>query len=308
VTTTAVDTVLSSAKRLERRAALATILVPTGGTFVALASMPLLGVSRLDLGLCAAFYVLTVLGITVGYHRFATHRGFEASPALKAVLAVLGSMAAEGPILFWAACHRRHHANSDAGDDPHSPLPRGSGRFARVRALAWAHMAWMLDHTPEPWDRYIKDLLRDRVLFWVNWTYPYWVLAGLLLPGAIGGIVGGSWERAATGALWGGLVRMFLVHHATWSVNSVGHTWGSRAFATHDGSRNNAVCALLSFGEGWHNNHHAFQRSSRHGLHWWELDLSFLAIRLCAALGLARDVWTPAPELIERSRLGRAES
>jgi stearoyl-CoA desaturase (delta-9 desaturase) len=295
----------SAARRLERRTALATILLPAAGTAVAIASIPVLGLTALDLALCASFYALTVLGITVGYHRLATHRGFEASPGLRAVLAVLGSMSAEGPILFWSACHRRHHAHSDAEDDPHSPVPKGSGPLARARALLWAHMAWMLDHEPEPWDRYVRDLLRDPVLFWANRTYPYWVAAGLALPGAIGGLVGGSWARAAAGVLWGGLVRMFLVQHVTWSVNSIGHTWGSRPFATEDGSRNNALCALLAFGEGWHNNHHAFQRSARHGLRWWELDVSYLAIRACAALGLARDVWTPGPEVVERARAGR---
>ncbi len=292
--------------RLERRLAVVTLLLPTAGTVVAVASIPVLGVTRLDLALCAGVYVLTILGITVGFHRFAAHRGFEASAGLTTVLGALGSMAFQGPVLFWAACHRRHHAHADAEDDPHSPVPEGSGLLPRARALLWAHMGWMLDHEPEPWDRYIKDLLRDPALFWINQTYPYWVVAGVVLPGLVGGVAGGSWERAAAGALWGGLVRMFLVHHVTWSVNSVCHTWGSRPFATGDGSRNNVLCALLALGEGWHNNHHAFQGSARHGLRWWELDLSYLAIRTCASLGLARDVRAADVVHVARARQQRA--
>jgi stearoyl-CoA desaturase (delta-9 desaturase) len=285
--------VLSLARRTERAIAVATIGIPAAATLAALAWAAVRGLHALDLALCAAFYVATVLGVTVGYHRLATHRAFEARPALRGLLAALGSMAAQGPLLFWAACHRRHHATSDADDDPHSPRPQGTGWAAPLRGFFWGHVGWMLDHEPEPWDRYAKDLLRDPLLFRIHVAYPYWVAAGLLLPALIGGIVGGSWERALGGALWGGFVRIFLVQHATWSVNSIGHLWGGRRFDTRDSSRNNALCGLVALGEGWHNNHHAFPRSARHGLARWEIDVSYLVIRAAAALRLAHDVQTP---------------
>jgi stearoyl-CoA desaturase (delta-9 desaturase) len=166
-------------------------------------------------------------------------------------------------------------------------------------------MGWMLDHQPEPWDVWVRDLLRDPQLFRLHLAYPYWVALGLLAPTALGGALGGSWTRALAGLLWGGLVRIFLVQHATWSVNSIAHAWGGRRFDTGDGSRNNAACALVTLGEGWHNNHHAFPRSARHGLRWWELDVSYLAIRAGAGLGLAREVQTPSADQVRRAAASR---
>jgi len=187
-------------------------------------------------------------------------------------------MAAQGPLVFWVAEHRAHHQFSDREGDPHSPDLEG---------LWHAHVGWMLDAAPPDLGRYAIDLLRDRLAMGMNQTYFAWVALGILLPGAITGLVEGSWAAAASGVLWGGLVRIFLVHHATWAVNSICHRFGSRPHATRDGSTNHWLVALFSLGEGWHNNHHAFPTSARHGLKTFELDPSWWTIRLLSATGLA---------------------
>jgi stearoyl-CoA desaturase (delta-9 desaturase) len=225
-------------------------------------------------------YSLVAVGVTVGYHRMLTHRSFRAQLVVKLLLLILGSMAFEGPAIQWAATHTKHHARADREGDPHSP----------VDGFFHAHLGWILrDGDADP-RVYCRHLLNDRIVTFVSKTFLLWAILSLAIPFGIGWLVGG-WTLALTGVLWGGLVRMFLTHHVTWSVNSVCHTFGRREFETTDRSRNEWIVGLLAFGEGWHNNHHAFPRSAFHGLHWWQFDISSYVIWTLERLGLARDVY-----------------
>jgi stearoyl-CoA desaturase (Delta-9 desaturase) len=222
-------------------------------------------------------YSLVALGVTIGYHRMLTHRSFQPHPVVKFILLVLGSMSLEGAAIEWTATHTRHHALSDKEGDPHSP----------VEGFFHAHVGWLFkDRQADP-NVYCRYLLKDRMVVFVSRTFLLWVVLSLAIPFAIGG-----WQ----GLLWGGLVRIFLTHHITWSVNSVCHTFGKREFETTDQSRNEWVVGLLGFGEGWHNNHHAFPRSAFHGLHWWQFDLSGYIIWTLEKVGLVRNVYRVSPE------------
>jgi stearoyl-CoA desaturase (Delta-9 desaturase) len=221
-----------------------------------------------DLLVLAITYALTGLGITVGYHRLFTHRSFQTTRTLRAVFAVLGSMAVEGPLLEWVSTHRKHHRFSDRPGDPHSPhAERAPGWLGALRGLAHAHLGWMLRGKDQANPRrYAKDLLADRDLRFISRAFPLWVLAGLALPFGLGVALTGSLLGGLTSVLWGGAVRIFLLHHATFSINSLCHFFGRRPFATGDESRNLRWLAPITFGEAWHNNHHAFPTSARHGL------------------------------------------
>lgn len=255
------------------------------------------------LALFGVMYLLTGLGITVGFHRLFTHKSFDASRPVSFALAALGSMAAQGPVLTWAAHHRRHHQHSDDEGDPHSPHGFGSGVVAVIRGFWRAHVGWMFERSPRDLHRYVPDLRKDRDLRLNHRLFPVWVLVGLAVPAVLGGLLTWSWVGVLLGFLWGGLVRVFFVHHVTWSVNSVCHIWGTRPFASHDESRNNPIFGVLALGEGWHNNHHAFPASARHGLRWWEFDASYLVIRGLALVGLARNVRVPAAHRLVSKRV-----
>jgi stearoyl-CoA desaturase (delta-9 desaturase) len=251
-----------------------------------------------DLIIFAVFYVLTGLGVTVGFHRLFTHRSFKAKPAVRGTLAVLGSIAIEGPVISWVADHRKHHAFSDKPGDPHSPhVDHGRGLRGELRGFVHAHIGWLFVHDQRgSRSRYAPDLLRDPVVSFVDRTFVLWAVGGLLLPFALGAAIGGSVAAGLTALLWGGLVRLFVLHHLTYSINSVCHVFGRRRFATTDESRNVFWLALPTFGEAWHNNHHAFPTSAQHGLGRWELDPSALVIRGLEATGLAWDVVRISPE------------
>jgi stearoyl-CoA desaturase (delta-9 desaturase) len=234
-----------------------------------------------DLLLLVTMYMLSAFGITAGFHRMLTHRSFRAHPVVKLVLLSLGCTAIEAPPIEWAATHAKHHALSDREGDPHSP----------VDGLFHAHLGWLFkDRFADP-QRYCRHLLKDPIAVFVNRTYFLWAALSLWIPFAIGG-----W----TGFLWGGLVRVFIGHHVVFSVNSICHTFGRRDFETNDLSRNEWVVGLLPFGEGWHNNHHAFPRSAFHGLRWWQIDLSGYLIRALERLGLVRDVYRVSPARLAR--------
>jgi stearoyl-CoA desaturase (Delta-9 desaturase) len=247
---------------------------------------------RSDLIVFAIMYVLTGLGITVGFHRLFTHRSFKTSRALRAVLAVLGSAAIEGPVISWVADHRKHHAFSDREGDPHSPhVDHGVGWRGALRGLAHAHVGWLFVHTQRgSRERYAPDLLADPVVAFVDRTFLGWALGGLAAAFALGYAIGGTWRAGFTGLLWGGAVRMLVLHHMTYSINSLCHFFGRRDYTTEDHSRNLAWLALPTFGEAWHNNHHAFPTSASHGLGWRQPDPSALVIRLLARVGLVWDV------------------
>jgi stearoyl-CoA desaturase (Delta-9 desaturase) len=250
-----------------------------------------------DLVVLAVTYALTGLGITVGYHRLFTHRSFKTSRAVRALLAVLGSMAVEGPVIEWVATHRKHHRFSDQAGDPHSPhVNCEPGWRGALRGLAHAHVGWMFrgKDMANP-ARYAKDLLADRDLRFISRAFPLWVLAGLALPFGLGVALTGSIAGGLTGLLWGGAVRVFLLHHVTFSINSLCHFFGRRPFATDDQSRNLAWLAPLAFGEAWHNNHHAFPTSARHGLGRWQLDPGGWLIGALERCHLAWDVVRISP-------------
>lgn len=276
-----------------RVANLIAVIVPFAALLVAVVSLWGRGFSAIDFGLLAGMYVLTVLGITVGFHRLFTHRAFETNSVVEFIFAVLGSMAVQGRLFNWVALHRRHHQHSDEIDDPHSPHHAGEGVWGVVRGVWHAHLGWIFRPKPLDLPRYVKDLGQKRSLRIANRMFFVWVAVGLLIPAAIGGLLTQSWAGAFWGFIWGGLVRVLLVHHVTWSINSVCHLWGRRPYQTGDESRNNSLFGVLALGEGWHNTHHAFPTSARHGLQWWQPDVSYWVIRALAALGLAWNIKLP---------------
>jgi stearoyl-CoA desaturase (delta-9 desaturase) len=254
-----------------------------------------------DLALLAGLYVLTGFGITIGFHRMLTHRSFQTSKPVELVLAFLGSMAVQGPVTSWVADHRKHHAHTDEEGDPHSPHAgfAGGGVKGALRGLFHAHLGWMLTEAGgAARTKYAPDLLEDRRMAWIDRHFLKVVIFSLALPAALGWLITGDITGALTGLLWGGFVRIFLLHHVTWSINSICHFFGSRRFATEDRSTNVFWLALPSFGEAWHHNHHAFPRSADHGLARWErfLDPSALVIRALERAGLVWNVIHISPE------------
>jgi stearoyl-CoA desaturase (delta-9 desaturase) len=258
------------------------------------------GFSWVHLGLLMGMYLLTAIGITVGFHRLFTHKSFETTRPMKLIFAVLGSMAVEGPVLKWVAMHRRHHQHSDGPHDPHSPHHHGEGLRGLIAGAWHAHVGWIFDRDPDNLARYVPDLQADPILRRVSRTWTLWSAFGLVLPAVLGGLITWSWTGVLLGFIWGGLTRVFLVHHVTWSINSVCHLWGTRPFRSNDESRNNAFFGVLGLGEGWHNNHHAFPTSARHGLRWWEFDASYLIIRGLELVGLAWKVKVPPAHALDR--------
>jgi stearoyl-CoA desaturase (delta-9 desaturase) len=257
-----------------------------------------------DLIVFAVMYVATGLGITVGFHRLFTHRSFKATKGVRGTLAILGSVAIEGPIISWVADHRKHHAFSDQPGDPHSPhVDHGHGLKGALRGLLHAHVGWLFLHTDRGRKtRYAPDLLNDPLIRWVDRTFVVWVVLGFVVPFFMGAALGGTWADGLTGMLWGGLVRILVLHHVTYSINSLCHFFGRQPFTTGDESRNLAWLAPLSFGEAWHNGHHAFPTSARHGLGRFEPDPSAWVIAGLEKLGLAWDVVRINPERLESKR------
>jgi len=245
-----------------------------------------------DLVVFVLCYVPVGLGVTVGFHRHLTHRAFKTTPAVRGVLAALGSASIQGPVISWVADHRKHHAFTDVQGDPHSPhVGHGGGLGGTLRGLLHAHVGWLFVHDQRAArGRFAPDLVRDPVVSFVDRFFLLWVAAGLLVPFALGLALSGSWAGGLTGMLWGGTIRIWLLHHVTYSINSICHVFGRRPFQTADESRNFSPLALISFGEAWHNNHHAFPTSAVHGLRRWQIDPSARAIGLLERMGLAWDV------------------
>jgi stearoyl-CoA desaturase (delta-9 desaturase) len=258
------------------------VVVPFLATLLAIRLLWQLAVNWSDLVLLAVMYCATVPGVTIGYHRMLTHRSFRANPVVKAIFLILGSMSVQGPAIDWAATHVKHHALADREGDPHSPL---DGFFH-------AHVGWLFkgNGLADP-NIYCRHLVKDRIVVFISYTFWLWVALSLVVPYIIGG-----W----TGLLWGGLVRIFLLQHVIFSVNSICHTFGKREFETNDQSHNQWLVGLLAFGDGWHNNHHAFPRSAFHGLHWWQFDCNGYIILILERLGLVHDVYRVPEALLER--------
>ncbi|HEX3781778.1 MAG TPA: acyl-CoA desaturase [Pseudonocardiaceae bacterium] len=273
------------------------------GTAGAIAFLWVRPISVTDIVLLVSFWLLTGLGVTVGYHRLFTHRTFKAHPAVVAVLAVLGSMAGQGGVVSWVALHRRHHECSDREGDPHSPNLSGDGFLGALRGLAHSHYLWMHRHDYPNVVHYAPDLIKSRSLVRIARYYYYWVVLGLLLPALIGGLVTLSWQGAVSGFLWGGVARMFLLENIVWAINSFLHMFGTRRYESRENSRNGAIFALITLGESWHNNHHAFPDSPSFGLDWYRLDPGYWLIRTLAVVGLASDLKVPTPDRMAVKRV-----
>jgi stearoyl-CoA desaturase (delta-9 desaturase) len=281
--------------RAERTANLAGVVVPFLGVLAAVVLLWNRAVDATDLAIAAVMYLLTAVGITVGFHRLLTHRSFQTYPWLERTFAVLGSLAVEGSVLDWVADHRKHHAHTDREGDPHSPhIGHGSG----LRGLWYAHVGWLLETQGQAdWKRYAAELYEDPAMRRIGRRFPVLVVVSLLVPTLAGFVLHGFTAGGALrGYLWGGLVRIFFVHHVTWSINSICHFFGRRRFDIDDHSTNVGWLAILSLGESWHHNHHAFPRSAYHGLRPWELDPSGLVISGLERAGLAWEVVRISPE------------
>ena len=284
--------------RVEKVANLGAVVVPFAATLAAIVLLWNSLVTPADLAIAAAMYLLTAIGITVGFHRLLTHRSFQTAKPVEYTFAVLGSMAVQGPVISWVADHRKHHAHTDEEGDPHSPHIGHDGGVKGVLAGLWhAHSGWLMSTQGRAdWKKYARDLYEDDGMRQINRNFVPLVLLTLALPALAGFLVSGTRLGAATGLLWGGLVRIFFVHHVTWSVNSVCHFLGTRRFDTDDRSTNVFWLALPSLGESWHHNHHAFPRSAVHGLKRHELDPSAAIIGAMEKVGLARNVVRISPE------------
>ncbi len=296
----------ASQLRLQRRITLVMTVLPFVGAGLGIWGLWGSHIDGLDLGLMIAFYALTGLGITVGYHRLFTHRSFRAARPLKIALAIFGGMAVEGSVIQWCATHRRHHAYADQFGDPHSPHLAQSAGFKGVLQGLWhAHSGWLFgdEMTSEP--EYVPDLLEDKDLIWIGAAFPWLTAATFVLPAMIGLVVTRSFGGMFSAFVWASLVRIMLLHHVTWSINSICHFYGREAYRARDESKNVWALSPVSFGESWHNNHHAFPWSARLGLGTWEVDVGWYAIKGLKALGLASDVKVPTAEQLEKRRLDR---
>ncbi len=285
-------------------ATVAVVVVPLLGLIAACVLSWGWGFGWTYLGLLVGGWLLTGMGITVGFHRYFTHKSFDTGPVVTAVLGALGSMAVQGPLMVWAQNHRRHHQFSDRPGDVHSPHDdHGEGLRGWLAGAWYSHVGWLFESQRLEFSRYVPDLKTQPIVRFINSTFGLWALAGLILPALVAFAILQTWQSLLLGFLWGGLVRIFVVHHITWSVNSICHLFGTQAYESHDHSRNNPIVGILALGEGWHNNHHAFPASARHGLAWWQFDISYLTIRLLALFGLAWNVRVPSPERLAAKRI-----
>jgi stearoyl-CoA desaturase (Delta-9 desaturase) len=283
--------------RAVRIANISVVVIPFVAFLLALATLWNDFVGPRDLAIGFVMYAVTLLGVTIGFHRYLTHRAFQTSKPVEYALAVLGSMAIEGPVVNWVADHRKHHAHTDEEGDPHSPHGFGPGLRGTLKGLFHAHVGWLWeDHGIAERKKYARDLVEDRGMRIINLSFGPLALVSLAIPFFAGWAIGGSLRDGLTAFLWGSLVRVFFLHHVTWSINSICHFFGRRRFATTDQSTNVFWLALPSFGEAWHHNHHAFPRSAFHGLRWYQVDVAGLVILALEKLGLVWDVVRISPE------------
>lgn len=300
-----VGTVREETTPASKLVTLVAVVVPPLGTAAAAWGLWGIAVHPIDLVLFAVLYVACGLGITVGYHRLFSHRSFKTTPAVRAVLAVLGAMTIQGPLTQWVTDHRKHHAMSDKAGDPHSPHVGRGGGHGGLTGLWWSHMGWLFrTKGMERGERWGRDIYEDRLIRTVDRLYMLWVLLSVGIPFAVGYAARGTWLGGVEAMMWGGLIRIFLFQHATWAINSVCHMFGSRSYRTDDESRNVWLLALPSFGEAWHNNHHAFPGSAVHGVDRRQIDVSAAVIGWLERRGLAWDVKRMAPGRLAARREG----
>ena len=285
-----------------KRLSLIFVLIPVIGTLVGLGLLWHSGISIWEMGLVVGMSILTVIGVELGFHRYFSHRSFQTTTAIRILLAILGSMAVNGGVIFWVSHHRRHHQYSDRPGDLHSPYVHDDETGVGLRGLWHAHVGWILKAEVTNSMLFAKDLLRDPIITKINQLQLIWVTLGLAIPAALGGVFTGTWTGVFEGFLWGGLIRIFLVHQLIWSTNSLCHVYGNRPFRTSDRSTNNIWLAIPTFGQSWHNNHHAFPNSAIVGLEWWQLDLSAWVIRILEMVGLVWDVKIPTATMIAAKR------
>jgi stearoyl-CoA desaturase (delta-9 desaturase) len=276
------------------------VILPLGGLAVAVGHFWHHGVGWFDLSLGAVLYVVTGLGISLGFHRLFTHRSFRARRGLRIALAVAGSLAAEGSLISWVSNHRRHHVFADRPGDPHSPWTIARGPFVRLRGLAHAHVGWLFSATEASPKRWSRDLLADRDLVVISSLAPLWTVLTLLLPLGIGWAVTRSITGALLALVWAGAVRIALLHHVTWSINSLCHMFGRRPYESSDQSGNIAWLSTLSFGDSWHNSHHAFPALARHGIDRGQADPAARVLRVFEVLGWASHVRWSTPAYLAR--------
>ena len=307
--TSAVGTVRNRTSRISQVVTLIAVVVPPLGLVSAIGLLWGVGFHWVDLALFVGLYVVCAFGTTIGFHRYFTHKGFEARAPVKALLAILGCMTMQGPVTQWVTDHRKHHALSDKPGDPHSPhVGHGEGAWGALRGFAHAHVGWMFSNLGmEQGREYGRDLYEDRLIRTIDRMYLLWVVLTLGIPFGIAYAVGGTWQAGLEGLVWGGLIRIAAYQHATFSVNSICHMFGRQDYRSRDEARNNWLVALLVFGEGWHNNHHAFPVSARHGLSRRQIDVSWLVIRTLERLRLVWNVKVPDAAQLERRRVQPAD-
>jgi stearoyl-CoA desaturase (delta-9 desaturase) len=283
------------ATRIQQSIAVTVAVVPVLGVLAALFLGLEDGISSVEIGILVGMYSLGMLGLTLGFHRYFAHQAFKAGKGMQVILAILGSMSAQDPLFTWVADHRRHHVYSDQPGDPHSPQLHGQSKWQRLKGFGHAHMGWKFSNEVTNWARFVPDLLNNKLLFRMHRLYLLWVVVGLVFPAILGWALTGKGQGAWTGFLWGGLVRIFLVHQAFGFIGSLAHMYGGRPFRekTKDCSTNNFFVALVAFGEGNQNNHHAFPFSAQQGFRWWQPDVTFWVVRILEGLRLVRDVKTP---------------
>ncbi len=294
-------------RQAKRRLGLVTIWVPTIGTVLAIASVFVWGFGVLELGLLLGMYVVTMAGVEVGFHRQLSHHAFDSKRPLRLALAIAGSMAAQGRVLYWVATHRRHHVHSDTPDDPHSPHYRkgdsGDERMGRLKGLWHAHMGNMYTGHPTNCTLFARDVVKDRDLAMIDRYYWLWIALGFLIPAVLGGVISASWIGAVQGLLWGGFARIFLVHHVYFANGSFAHMYGGQPYDNKDFSTNNAVFAVPTFGSAYQNNHHAFPSSALLGFRWYQPDVGMWFIRAFRRLGLAWNVKLASEKQIKVRRV-----
>ena len=292
----------------QRVPAIAVSVLPSLAFLIAVGEVVAGDVKSWEVVLALLMYSASMLGVTVGFHRLLTHRAFQTGAVIKALLCILGSMAALGPVIYWVGTHRRHHRFSDQAGDPHSPCWIGEHQAdSRLQGLWHAHFGWISKHRLTNHNLFCKDLYQDRLILRLNKHYHLWVAVGLMLPALIGALLERSAAGAWQGLLWGGGVRLFFSSHVIFAVNSISHGFGRRPFATRDRSTNNVWLVIPSFGETWHNNHHACPSSAFFGFHWWQIDIGALAIRLLEKMRLASNVVRPEEAILSKLRVMRTE-
>ncbi|MPZ67909.1 MAG: acyl-CoA desaturase [Actinobacteria bacterium] len=286
--------------KVQRFTVLILTVLPLLGLTVAIATLWGRGLGLLEASLFVSFYFFTGFGVTIGFHRMLTHQSFKARPVTRAVLAIAGSMSLQGSVISWVATHRRHHAFSDQAGDPHSPhVESEEGIKGILKGLWHAHLGWLFDPEQTSPERWAPDLLKDPVMVKINRWFPALGILSFALPPMIAFVITRSYAAALMTFLWASLARIFLLHHVTWSINSICHFYGKRPFESPDHSTNNWMLSILSMGESWHNNHHAFPTSARHGILRGQIDPSALVIRLLEKLGLVEDVKAPSSAQLE---------